>query len=309
MNSEFKEKIEDIKKQLKDNPARIFGLVYPYIFVAGIIIGILYIKNLNEVERTKLPPRMPDTTSTKEIKLIEPKFVPAIDLAAYVNPSKNILDKGKNLFNANCSSCHGVNGDGKGVASTGMIPPPRNFTSTENWKNGFKISQIYKTLEEGIPGSAMISFNFLTPSDRLAIIQYINKSFFTNKVELNESEIDELNNKYKLKDGVNIAGQIPVDAAIQILAEESQSQIELLKSVLEKLDNSDKQGKNVFLKVTSDKATALKILTTNLQWKKDQTLFENIIVNNINQNGFNGSVFSLSKDEWKDLFNFLNTII
>jgi hypothetical protein len=37
-------------------------------------------------------------------------------------------------------------------------PPPRNFTSAEAWKNGKKPTQIFKTLKEGLPPSAMASY-------------------------------------------------------------------------------------------------------------------------------------------------------
>src|SRR5664280_1114659 len=41
------------------------------------------------------------------------------------------LNNGEHLFVTYCSACHGVNGDGKGPASIGLRPPPRNFTQGE----------------------------------------------------------------------------------------------------------------------------------------------------------------------------------
>lgn len=32
------------------------------------------------------------------------------------------------LFNANCSSCHGISGKGDGPVGAALTPPPRNFT-------------------------------------------------------------------------------------------------------------------------------------------------------------------------------------
>ena len=32
------------------------------------------------------------------------------------------------IFNANCSSCHGVSGKGDGPVGAALTPPPRNFT-------------------------------------------------------------------------------------------------------------------------------------------------------------------------------------
>ena len=35
---------------------------------------------------------------------------------------------GKVIFDANCSSCHGVSGKGDGPVGAALNPPPRNFT-------------------------------------------------------------------------------------------------------------------------------------------------------------------------------------
>lgn len=38
------------------------------------------------------------------------------------------LNTGKMVYTEYCMACHGINGDGKGVASKGLVPPPRDFT-------------------------------------------------------------------------------------------------------------------------------------------------------------------------------------
>ena len=38
------------------------------------------------------------------------------------------LNDGKSIYTEYCMPCHGVNGDGKGIASKGLAVPPRNFT-------------------------------------------------------------------------------------------------------------------------------------------------------------------------------------
>ena len=35
---------------------------------------------------------------------------------------------GKSVYAEYCMACHGVDGKGNGVASKGLVPPPRNFT-------------------------------------------------------------------------------------------------------------------------------------------------------------------------------------
>jgi caa(3)-type oxidase subunit IV len=84
-----------------------------------------------------------------------------------------LVAHGKELFAVNCTSCHGIEGKGDGPAASALVPHPRNFTSTEGWKNGRKATMIFKTLKEGLPPSAMASFATLPADDRWALAQYV----------------------------------------------------------------------------------------------------------------------------------------
>ncbi len=84
-----------------------------------------------------------------------------------------LLTKGKELFSVQCIACHGEHGKGDGPAASALKPPPRNFILSEGWKNGRKPSQVFKTLKEGISGSAMSSFATLPPDDRWALSHYV----------------------------------------------------------------------------------------------------------------------------------------
>ena len=96
--------------------------------------------------------------------------MPAIDLSIISNPTPDLIEKGKTLYQTNCSSCHGENGMGNGVAAAALNPAPRNFLNLEGWKNGVEFGSIYKTLQEGISGGGMIAYEFIPVEDRIAII-------------------------------------------------------------------------------------------------------------------------------------------
>ncbi len=82
-----------------------------------------------------------------------------------------LLAHGKQLFSVQCTSCHGVGGAGDGPAAAGLNPKPRNFTAAENWKNGRKLTQIFKTLKNGLGG--MPAFASLPQDDRWALAHYV----------------------------------------------------------------------------------------------------------------------------------------
>jgi cytochrome c oxidase cbb3-type subunit 2 len=86
---------------------------------------------------------------------------------------------GKPLYIQECSGCHGERGDGTGPAALFLEPRPRNFT-----KGVFKLrttptgqppttDDILRTIERGIPGTAMPSFAFLSSDDRRKIAAHV----------------------------------------------------------------------------------------------------------------------------------------
>jgi mono/diheme cytochrome c family protein len=89
------------------------------------------------------------------------------------------LNSGENLFVTYCSACHGIKGDGKGPASIGLRPPPRNFTQGQ-----FKFAAVasgqlpndedlLRIVQKGLHGSAMLPWNDVSERDLMDIIQYI----------------------------------------------------------------------------------------------------------------------------------------
>ncbi|MDB5104905.1 MAG: High-affinity iron permease [Fibrobacteres bacterium] len=99
----------------------------------------------------------------------------AIDFKSVVMGSPGDEEKGRTLFQANCVACHGPMADGKGPAAASLTPPPRNFQDAKaRWTRGREPQDIYRTLSEGSPGTAMIGFAAsLTVQDRWAIVHYL----------------------------------------------------------------------------------------------------------------------------------------
>lgn len=86
---------------------------------------------------------------------------------------------GKQVYETYCSGCHGLKGDGKGVAASMLGTKPRNFT-----RGMFKFissspgslptdADLMRTLVRGIPRSSMPSWALLSETDRTNVIEYI----------------------------------------------------------------------------------------------------------------------------------------
>jgi mono/diheme cytochrome c family protein len=305
MNS-IEKLIQEIKKDIKENPSKLFGLLYPYILVVGLGVGVFYLYNINKVEEQTIPPAVPASNQAEDLPLILPSESMSGDISSLTTPTDDLVNKGKALFNASCAACHGADGKGDGAAAAALTPKPRNFTSNEGWINGPKLSGIYKTLSEGIPGSAMVAFDNLSPADKFALAHYIRKTFVPDAPQVTPDEISAMVQTFHLGENQKNPGQIPIKDAMQLVINDNQARYENILSTLNNISKDSQPGAQIFNRVTNNKIEALTTLSATNDWHKNEQTFVDIIVNNINQDGFNGNVYDMSKADWNTFYSYMN---
>ncbi len=115
-----------------------------------------------------------------------PKDAPKYDLASEKTPwisNPQVVAAGQKLFKMNCASCHGANGD-----LVGGIPTARNMVEGQ-WKMGNGLTDHFKVLQNGIAGTAMVSFKAqLKPYERWALVNFID-TLTKNKSKESASDI------------------------------------------------------------------------------------------------------------------------
>ncbi|MGB0977937.1 MAG: FTR1 family protein [Croceimicrobium sp.] len=82
------------------------------------------------------------------------------------------LDNGRQLYALQCKSCHGENGFGDGILSTGLEPAPTNFHSPEK-ANGLSPFQAYNTIRLGVDNTAMRAFDELSDDEIWDLAFYV----------------------------------------------------------------------------------------------------------------------------------------
>ena len=147
------------------------------------------------------------------------EILPPIDPKTVMTPNPALLFRGKALYAQNCATCHGVEGLGDGTAGKGLNPKPRNFTEQAAWKNGTRLEDIYKTLDEGIKGSSMVSYNYLSKKDRMALVHVVQSLGAFDHGTSDPKAIASLE-KLFASAGEVIPNRIPVSRAVSALCRE-----------------------------------------------------------------------------------------
>lgn len=126
--------------------------------------------------------------------------VRAIELAKIeVAPSEfPRISDGKLLFANNCASCHGVNGQGDGLAGKSLNPQPANFHLSEK-KMESSPFQYFNTIRLGVPGTGMPPFSQLSDKEVWALAFFV-KSLGYPTTSQNEKPDLELQQIASLKD-------------------------------------------------------------------------------------------------------------
>jgi cytochrome c oxidase cbb3-type subunit 2 len=88
-------------------------------------------------------------------------------------------ERGRQLYLAECSGCHGERGRGDGPAAAAIDPKPRNFINerfkfrSTAYNSPPLLADVVETLKRGMPGSAMPAFDFLGDEELELISEYV----------------------------------------------------------------------------------------------------------------------------------------
>ncbi|RMF08737.1 MAG: iron permease [Alphaproteobacteria bacterium] len=90
------------------------------------------------------------------------------------------LARARVLYAENCATCHGATGDADGPAAEGMDPPPIAFTDLERARER-SVFGLYQAISQGLEGTAMASYQWMSQDDRWALAFYVGSMAFTGR--------------------------------------------------------------------------------------------------------------------------------
>lgn len=297
-------------KELLQNPVRLFGLTYMYFLTVAGFIGVYYIWNLNDVAKNSIAPVILKDSSqfVQDIPMQRGALIAPVNVTEVGRPSKALIDKGANLYKANCASCHGDNGLGDGLSASTLPVKPRNFHSAEGWKNGRKVTNLYKTLQEGIVQNGMQAFNYLPAEDRFAIIHFI-RTFAVDFPVDSLSELQDLEKTYSLSKGTQLPPQIPVRLAMQKLEKETDSDSKYVDEVCESIATKKQEEQGAMLVKLHSKNNNKVITAAIAAGSIGLNEFIKTVAADPITIGFKSSVVRMSKEEWGAMHAYLSKVM
>lgn len=306
-NSKGKFNIYDIFRDME----KFYGVLYMLLLVFIVMLGAKYVSTLDYNKLFNAPGLLSaDSNMRATLPVQKGTMTPPVDVIFFSTPSPDLVSQGKDIYAASCLSCHGENGEGNGPAGTTLNPPPRNFAdpTKQTWKNGQTVSQMYVTLQEGIPNTGMASFSTLSPEDRFAVIQYI-RTFNPLYPQDSPEELKKLDEKYSLATGVKAANQIPVELAMDLMVLEEDTLKNDLEKILIKMELDKSDSAVVILdKIISDKKTAMLSLANDMKWTTSNEEFMNFLKTDPLDKGFKGDVYQLSAADSETVWKYLRTL-
>jgi len=222
------------------------------------------------------------------------RTLPPIDPATVMTPNPELLARGRALFAQNCVSCHGAKGEGDGPAGRGLNPPPRNFTQPAGWQAGTRIDAIYRTLEQGIKGSSMVSYAYLPKRDRMALVHYVRSLGSFDHGPEDPAALRELAARFASA-GEVIPNRIPVAMAMARLEGEFTAPA-----------GFDPASDPILAMAIADPARAAQTLSELPGWRaSDQALVQGVAWG-APGNGFKPGVALYGPAQWRELRAALN---
>ncbi len=292
---------------LLKKPEKLFGFSYLYFLGAFVVIGILYAWNLTTIGKNAVGPQALRDSLATDVALARPVALPPVDVMKAGVSTDDAVARGREIFRANCVSCHGENGLGDGPTAVTLNPKPRNFHALTGWKNGSKVSQIYKTLQEGIAGSGMASYNYMPPVDRFALAHFV-RQFATGQPTDAPADLQQLEATYHLSTGVNTPGHIPIRKAERLIVAEHAGEVEEVTALVDRFRSDQEAGAAVLRSVLADGERAATACVLHAPPSENAEFFSSRVSSDPNLFGLRPSVTELSEEQWKQLYAYVSSL-
>jgi hypothetical protein len=276
----------DFRELLKE-PRKLFGYSYIYFLIVLVGLGVTYVSNLTVIGKNSVPALVFKDSSAfvLDIPFQSPAVLPPVDVMKVGVATPELIQKGKDLFRANCASCHGEGGEGDGPA--GIVMNPK---------------------QEGIIKNGMASYSYMSPTDRFAVIHYV-RTFAGGHPNDTREELLGLETTYQLSRGSIVAGQIPIKKAAQLVLSENAPAVAAIEQLAGQGEIATRgSGVELFDRVARDRKKILSAFIHNRPELPEFDQFVRVVSSDPVELGFSAEVVQLSSAEWSSLYQHIRAL-
>ena len=206
-------------RRLAGRMATPFGIAMTFVVFALIVVPALVRERAPRLPSSDVSSVSVGWLDQAEAPAAKGRDLPPVDPATVMKPTPALLARGESLFKQNCTSCHGDTGRGDGPASGTLNPRPRNFAQANGWTHGYRMTDIFSTITNGVKGTGMNAFDFIAPADRMALVHYVRSLGTFDHGAEDAKAIAALEDQFRSK-GTHIPNRIPVSLAIKKMVRE-----------------------------------------------------------------------------------------
>lgn len=218
-----------------------------------------------------------------------------VDLSKVAPSTPDSVARGKKLFAANCTACHGDDGKGDGPAAKGLAPAPRDFTSPDKWVNGYGVAAIFGTLSEGIKGSAMGAYDTLSVKDRFDLAHYVQSLGKFPHGAVTRADLARLDERFHLSDGADEPNKAPVSRVMANMAAEYES----AGGARFDVRTLEASQRHIYEKAVLNPVLAARTLARLTGWRKNPAVLAEGVSSGAPGNGFSPAAATFSEREWR----------
>jgi mono/diheme cytochrome c family protein len=204
---------------------------------------------MSAADRQELQDALQDvfgTPANPKVDLITPETRRLLQL------QDETLKEGSRLFRLYCIQCHGVTGDGRGPTSRWINPHPRDFRqglfkfqsvdqASDEVSRPPRRDDLFRTLRQGVEGTAMQSYSMLPDNEINALVSYIIHLSIRGEVELQVFKNSPYDKEKKLLEGSKLAK----GAGITVYVKGKRTSAGIVRVIAEKWREANDEDKKI----------------------------------------------------------------
>jgi hypothetical protein len=183
-----------------------------------------------------------------------------------------------------------------------LNPRPRDLSRSAGWKQGTRVSDIFRALALGLKGTQMAAFDYLSHEQRFALVHFV-RSLASGRAADTDASLEALDREFSLSQGAKGPNRIAVGKALEKAVSEAPPGLAAEKAAFGQYPI----GFSLFrTMVRAERLNEVDLwLSSETGWRNDVDRLRTLATAGVPANGFFPRVARLTADQWMELHRYL----